>query len=343
MDQRSYIKNRRYVLSRTDNMIQNKNELDMQNSQYYAHTSVSRSTGNSCTGKCRDYKANKPATGGRYGSGQSRCQHCDIFLTSEGIRDNTNCKCCNRKVRTHPRKSDLKEKYFVQINDNPKSENVNISNDEDPSFKKNPSKDSPTNQTSDDDLWLEDSTKDILRDDNDNKKSTPVYEKIDESVKTYYEFKEFLKAIKLESNYLLVMLKELLQYGILHKGEIAESLAYFNNKNTLDIDTVKYYFTVPVFDILLNHDVIIESEGLLDTQYFSLNVKLDKFQKIELTEYLNDELIKYNKDHDIPENQYPIADNMGNIHWTNNNIKSNSSVQKIKNLVKKNTFNIGEI
>ena len=50
-----------------------------------------------------------------------------------------------------------------------------------------------------------------------------------------------------QTNYQFVMLRELLNHDKLHKGEIAESLAYFNNKDTTDIDEVKYYFGVPVY------------------------------------------------------------------------------------------------
>jgi len=131
------------------------------------------------------------------------------------------------------------------------------------------------------------------------------------------------------------MLKELLEYGKLHKGEISESLAYFNNKNTLDINSVKYYFDVPVYDVLLNHGFVIEDEGFLDFPYYSLNVKLEGFRKTELIDYLSNEITKYNEEHNIPENEFPNADNMGNIDWSNFNFKSKSKVQKLKNFVKK--------
>ena len=76
------------------------------------------------------------------------------------------------------------------------------------------------------------------------------------------KFKDFLDTIQLQSNYQLVMLKELVEYGVNHKGQIAESLAYFNNKDTTDFNTVKYYLTVPVYDVLLNHGFVITTDTI---------------------------------------------------------------------------------
>ncbi len=248
-----------------------------------------------CKGNCIQFKARKPVTGGRYEAGQYRCQTCEIYMTEHGV-DGHSCKCCNMRVRSKPRNSFYKEKFHGKVR-----------NAQDPWIK----------QDSDNDVSsLDESTKEKLNHNlNVGKKSTPIYDEIDDSIKTYYEFKEFLKTIKLQVNYQLVMLKELLEYGELHKGEIAESLAYFNNKDTTDLDTVKYYFNVSVYDVLLHHEFVIKDEGVINLPYYSLNVQLEEFQKIELIDYLSNEIVKYNQEHDIPENVYPHADNMGNIDW----------------------------
>lgn len=274
---------------------------------------IVNNTNRMCKGKCVQFKASKPVTGGRYEAGQYRCQTCEIYLTEHGV-DGHSCKCCNMRVRSKPRNSLYKEKYHDRVR-NAKDPWIIENKDEDVTY--SPKVNSTNNSGNE-------------------KKSTPIYEEIDESVKTYYELKEFLEhKIKPQANYQFVILKELLEYGELHKGELAESLAYFNNKDTTNIDVVKYYFDVPVYDVLLNHGFIVEDEGVLDIQYYSLNVKLEEFQKIQLIEYLTNSISQYNEVHNIPENQYPNANNMGNIFWSNSNIKHTSNISKIQNFVKK--------
>lgn len=251
-----------------------------------------------CKGKCIQFKALKPANGNRYASGQSRCQVCEIFLTEQGVIDNLRCRCCNFRVRNKPRNSFAKERYYKNI------ENTDI--------------DSTEPKTNDDTFWLENSTETSLEEQENNyvKKSTPIYEEVDDSVKTYYELKEFLNSkIRLEANYPLVMLKELLEYGRLHKGEIADSLAYFNNKDSSDINSVKYYLKIPVYDVLLNHGfVIIDKKSRIP--YYIINVKVTDFQKLELLEYLGNSIQKYNQEHNIPDNEHPDANNVGSIDWS---------------------------
>lgn len=59
-----------------------------------------------CRNICPRYKATKPAKGGRYQAGQIRCQHCAIFIWWDGLY----CPCCQRKLRTKPRKLKAKQK-----------------------------------------------------------------------------------------------------------------------------------------------------------------------------------------------------------------------------------------
>jgi hypothetical protein len=63
-----------------------------------------------CNNQCIKYKALKPATGSRYGSGQVRCQICAIFMTKEGATDTHRCKCCHYRIRATPRNRIYKDK-----------------------------------------------------------------------------------------------------------------------------------------------------------------------------------------------------------------------------------------
>jgi len=64
-----------------------------------------------CSGKCRNFKAQKPSRIGRYASGQKRCNYCEIFVDFDGI----SCPCCNRQLRCLPRSRKGKERYLEQI------------------------------------------------------------------------------------------------------------------------------------------------------------------------------------------------------------------------------------
>ena len=142
---------------------------------------------------CKTIKQKDQKTGSRYTAGQVRCKTCLIYLTPDGVINNNRCKCCHHLVQTKPRNRLYKEK-FHQARDKQKQE-----------IKQAPGVD-----------WqLEKSTKECTKQDlSIDKKSAPIYEETDETVKTYYEFKEFLNsAIDITNNYQIVMLKELLEYG----------------------------------------------------------------------------------------------------------------------------------
>ena len=120
-----------------------------------------------CKSKCLQYKATRPTLGNRYSNGQVRCQTCEIYLTGDGAV-NGYCLCCNVRVRTKPRNSMYKEKFHQNI-ENQTTENK------------------PPAHHNAHDSWI-DTNEDYRNIDNDNsneKKSTPVYEEIDESVKTF--------------------------------------------------------------------------------------------------------------------------------------------------------------
>ncbi len=270
------------------------------NKHVESHDHMNSSSNRTCKGKCIKYKAKKPTNGSRYASGQVRCQICEIYMIPQGAKDNRFCKCCNYRVRTKPRNSLMKERYKEKISEQQKSNIKQEDNDED---------------------WrLEESTKENIKQNLGNhKKQTPIYEEVDESIKTYYEFKEFLDSImKLKSNYQLVMLKELLEYGSLHKGEISESLAYFNNKDSTNIDVVKSFFNVPIYDILLKHGVIIVKDvKKSQIPRYALNVKLTDNEKLSMLDDVTNRLVKYNQEQNIPDNEFPNANNMNNILWDN--------------------------
>ena len=75
-----------------------------------------------CKGICKKFKVKKPTSGGRYDSGQCRCQTCDIWLDHNGARlgdgspatkDSLGwwCVCCNFRIRQKPRNRLYKEKF----------------------------------------------------------------------------------------------------------------------------------------------------------------------------------------------------------------------------------------
>ena len=282
---------------------------DIHNSNIYgSNDQLSKYSNGDCKGICLQYKS--PTA--RYEDNHKRCAKCEIFITLEGTKDGKGlfCKCCNIRVSGVPAKSLYKENYRNQ------EQNKTIQNESE-SF-------SDTHES-----WT-DANEDYQNiSDNifNEKKSTPVYDEIDESVKTFYEFKDFLENdLRPQTNYQFVMLRELLNHDKLHKGEIAESLAYFNNKNTTDVDEVKYYFGVPVYDVLVDHGFVTKhdsSEFDISLTHYSLNVKLEEMQRIRFFEYLSNQITKYNHEHNIPENIFPESNNMDNFDWRTKYPKSN--------------------
>ena len=268
-----------------------------------------------CKKICLNFKAIKPSSGSRYASGQYRCQICEIFISEDGVSDGRFCRCCHYRVRGKPRNKKYKE-IFHSRTQNMQNSNVHSnsqSNNDESNFAKKPSIEN--NYTA-------------------PKKSTPIIEQPDYETKTYYEFKEFLnEKIKLKANYQLVMLKELLEYGKLHQGEIAESLAYFNNKDSSDIKQVSYFYNVPVYDVLLKHD-LVKKVGVFKEKFpiYELNVKISEIEKISILEYLVKEIEKFNLENNIPDNQFPNANNMGSINWDKVKFSQNNSSTEKKSI-----------
>ena len=283
---------------------------------------LSKYSNGGCKGICLQYKS--PTS--RYEDNHKRCTKCEIFITIEGTKGGEGlfCKCCNVRVSGVPAKSLYKENYRNQ------GQNKTIQN-ESKSFRNAHESWIDVNED------YQNMSDNILNE----KKSTPGYNEIDESVKTFYEFQDFLEnTLRPQDNYQFVMLYELLNYGKLHKGEIAESLAYFNNKNTTDIDEVKYYFDVPVYDVLIDHGFVTKhdpSEFDISLPHYSLNVKLEEMQRIRLLEYLSNQITKYNQEHNIPENIFPESNNMDNFDWRKAYSKSNTKSNIDKKIDKEST------
>lgn len=130
--------------------------------------------------------------------------------------------------------------------------------------------------------------------------------------KTYGELMEFIEGeMKLQSNYQLVMLKFLVNHKIANKGQIAEDLAYYNNKNINNIDEVKKFFSVSVYDELINKGFVKKIISNDFTEYM-LNVKLDSYQPLTLNDLLESKIKNYNLEQNIPENQFGFS---SNIDW----------------------------
>jgi hypothetical protein len=82
------------------------------------------------------------------------------------------------------------------------------------------------------------------------KKSTPKFVNPSDK-KTYGQVREFIEeGMVLQANYQLVMMKYLVAHKIAHKGQIAEELAFYNNQDNSDIEVVKKFFKVPVYEVL---------------------------------------------------------------------------------------------
>jgi hypothetical protein len=66
--------------------------------------------GVTCKGICVKYKAPKPPSnvGGRYGSGQKRCQVCELFIEWNSLW----CPCCHFKLRAKPRHPESKKRFM---------------------------------------------------------------------------------------------------------------------------------------------------------------------------------------------------------------------------------------
>jgi len=88
-----------------------------------------------CKGACVKFKVKKPSRGGRYETGQARCQTCDVWLDYRGghLKDGSPaeadspgwfCNCCNYRVRKNPRNIEFKAKMRAKPTPESDSEDV---------------------------------------------------------------------------------------------------------------------------------------------------------------------------------------------------------------------------
>ena len=254
-----------------------------------------KNSGRMCKGICLKYRAKKPIGIGRYASGQKRCQICTIYLEY----DSNKCPCCNYRLRCKPRNSAYKKKY----DDAKNSEKLKRQIGKTTETKKRMTEAKKYYGTA-----------------QVNKQSKRA--RINKDSKTYVEAKEIIASgIDKRSNHQIVILKELLEYEELHKGEIAESLAYFNNKDPSNVNVIKYYIKSKAYDNLLKHKLIRQTSKDDKFPVFSSNISLEPFQKMELISYLTDAITRYNTERNIPENEIPTANNIRNINWLDSVIR----------------------
>jgi len=139
------------------------------------------------------------------------------------------------------------------------------------------------------------------------KKETPVYKLVDSARKTYSELLEFIEeGMMLKANYQLVMLNYLVLHKVAHIGQMAEELALFNNADATNIEEIKKFFDVPVYEVLEKRGFVTTSTPY-DITHYVLNVDLSQYQEMHVHEVLQKKLEEYNKEHGIPYEPYPYS------------------------------------
>jgi len=226
-----------------------------------------------CKGICEQYKAMKPTSGGRYASGQVRCQVCEIYLIPDGAKDGK-CRCCNYNIRSKPRNKLYKEKYHDAPKIKPGRPNRKVENR------------------------------------SNTKKSTPIFKK--KSGKNYIELKDFIeKEIRPQANYQFVMLKCLISKPATRK-EISKQLAHFNNKNPEDSEQVKKFYDVSVFKVLVDSEFVKSTDlastannGYQMVSGYELAVNFESnLEKVRIDEILQEKITKWNNENGISEFNY---------------------------------------
>ena len=93
-----------------------------------------------CKEICKKHIVKKPTSGSRYGSGQGRCQICDVWIDYRGAHTKDGspatkdsmgwfCNCCNYRIRQKPRNKVFKEKLrdtFVKTKSLTKENNITV-------------------------------------------------------------------------------------------------------------------------------------------------------------------------------------------------------------------------
>tara|TARA_B100000686_G_scaffold40259_1_gene41628 strand:- start:591 stop:2753 length:2163 start_codon:yes stop_codon:yes gene_type:complete len=243
-----------------------------------------------CHGTCVHFQVSKF----NFREAKVRCHICDIFIRIQGTKDSVGriCSCCGVQLG---RTISQVEKY---------------------------GKNGVVNDKMGDDFWTEkNKKKNQFNNSESEKRDISVgVEEFDESKKTYSELKEFIEeGMKLQANYQLVMLDELVSNDTRHKGQIAEAIAFWNNKDPSDLEVLKYYMDViPVYDVLIKRGFVRYASDYNSpiSPVFTLNVDLEEFQQARIQELITERLEQWNKEHGIPDNEFPNADTKNNVIWT---------------------------
>lgn len=109
----------------------------IENSFQESKKNVNNENKRTCKGICKKFRVKKPLSGSRYGSGQGRCQICDIWIDYQGAHNNNGtpatensvgwfCNCCNYRIRQKPRNIIYKTKLREQIENKSQVKTENI-------------------------------------------------------------------------------------------------------------------------------------------------------------------------------------------------------------------------
>jgi hypothetical protein len=164
----------------------------------------------------------------------------------------------------------------------------------------------------------------------DTKKSIPnSFTKETFGKKTFTTFLDFIEdEIQLQANYQLVTLKFLIGSKMSEKIEIAEELAYQNNKNFNDSVEVEKFLSVPVYDVLENRGFIKKIVHNDEEQYM-LNIEMTDLEAARSLEIIEKKLNKYNFEHNIPENEFDSLSNDSSAKKTTPSNADDLSVSEI--------------
>ena len=147
-------------------------------------------------------------------------------------------------------------------------------------------------------------------------------------MKTFSEFLDFIEdEMHLQANYQLVVLKFLIGHKIATTYEIAEELAYQNNKDFNDADIVKQFFHVPVFDVLEKKNLIKKIPHNGENSYL-LNIQMNNLEPDNALEILEKKLKEYNMEHGLSENQFDSLSNIRSSKMINSSTEDNKMTSK---------------
>ena len=123
------------MVKKKDTLIEETEKIKVDLEKLREHEKENRT----CKEICKKFKVKKPTSGSRYGTGQGRCQTCDVWIDYRGahMKDGSPaaidsvgwfCDCCNFRIRQKPRNKVYKEKLRDRLDNIEiiKEENVSI-------------------------------------------------------------------------------------------------------------------------------------------------------------------------------------------------------------------------